>query len=413
MHVCAGTQSKGPCRRRRPRTHIYGRPYKQKKARAYKLWPRVPARRVVDAGRTRLPKARRDEDDAQARGGPSLSLKRCTSVARGVLISLPGRITGAARSPDHRRRPTRLDATHAACEPPAPHGRPRRRQDGAHAGAARFSSLPPARHLAPAPHGRQHAVHAGAALLLAALLLTVRRRDTRSRTPAGLLNVKWAPERPRRRQRMLLPDAARTMQTRRRTAPGCVPRLHRTTRHSRLRLPLLTALRYIPQTWFQGVVKHHFDFHGIVKHLGLDLYGCIDQSHQLRPLQDCREEVLELWSSILFQHRTLNTQWRITRLSERESFAYEMNDRQLKVACDSVTAKAIKTVGDNYFGSYSSFGIHREKLSDKHRDALDQETTYPNDLFLAGTSKMLGFSLRLSIPVMSRMLCATRRQQKR
>ncbi|WVZ66451.1 hypothetical protein U9M48_015663 [Paspalum notatum var. saurae] len=64
-----------------------------------------------------------------------------------------------------------------------------------------------------------------------------------------------------------------------------------------------------------------------------------------------------------------------TRDEFRESVAYEMNDSQLKVARDSVNAKAIKTVDDNYFGSYSSFGIHREMLSDKirtdaYRDAL-------------------------------------------
>uniref|UniRef100_A0A0A8Y1H4 Probable protein arginine N-methyltransferase 3 n=1 Tax=Arundo donax TaxID=35708 RepID=A0A0A8Y1H4_ARUDO len=59
----------------------------------------------------------------------------------------------------------------------------------------------------------------------------------------------------------------------------------------------------------------------------------------------------------------------------RESLAQEQNDTQLKVARASVNTKAIKTVDDNYFGSYSSFGIHREMLGDKvrtdaYRDAL-------------------------------------------
>lgn len=53
----------------------------------------------------------------------------------------------------------------------------------------------------------------------------------------------------------------------------------------------------------------------------------------------------------------------------------EQTDRQLKITRASVTAKEIKTVDDNYFGSYSSFGIHREMLGDKvrtdaYRDAL-------------------------------------------
>ncbi|GJM99699.1 hypothetical protein PR202_ga16824 [Eleusine coracana subsp. coracana] len=57
------------------------------------------------------------------------------------------------------------------------------------------------------------------------------------------------------------------------------------------------------------------------------------------------------------------------------TLAQEQSDTQLKVARASVNAKTIKTVDDNYFGSYSSFGIHREMLGDKirteaYRDAL-------------------------------------------
>lgn len=57
------------------------------------------------------------------------------------------------------------------------------------------------------------------------------------------------------------------------------------------------------------------------------------------------------------------------------SLAHEQNDRKLKIARATVTAKEIKSVDDNYFGSYSSFGIHREMLGDKvrtdaYRDAL-------------------------------------------
>ena len=54
-----------------------------------------------------------------------------------------------------------------------------------------------------------------------------------------------------------------------------------------------------------------------------------------------------------------------TQGEDKESVAHETNDSQLKVARASVNAKAIKTVDDNYFGSYSSFGIHREMLGDK------------------------------------------------
>ncbi|KAM0907633.1 hypothetical protein ACQ4PT_016020 [Festuca glaucescens] len=57
------------------------------------------------------------------------------------------------------------------------------------------------------------------------------------------------------------------------------------------------------------------------------------------------------------------------------SLLEEQTDRQLKITRASVTAKEIKSVDDNYFGSYSSFGIHREMLGDKvrtdaYRDAL-------------------------------------------
>lgn len=52
------------------------------------------------------------------------------------------------------------------------------------------------------------------------------------------------------------------------------------------------------------------------------------------------------------------------------SLLEEQTDRQLKITRASVTAKEIKSVDDNYFGSYSSFGIHREMLGDKVREIL-------------------------------------------
>lgn len=42
-----------------------------------------------------------------------------------------------------------------------------------------------------------------------------------------------------------------------------------------------------------------------------------------------------------------------------------LEDDQLKVSRGSLYSKDIKNVNDSYFGSYSSFGIHREMLSDK------------------------------------------------
>lgn len=40
-------------------------------------------------------------------------------------------------------------------------------------------------------------------------------------------------------------------------------------------------------------------------------------------------------------------------------------DDQLKIARRNFYSKDIKNANENYFGSYSSFGIHREMLSDK------------------------------------------------
>uniref|UniRef100_A0A0D9X216 Probable protein arginine N-methyltransferase 3 n=1 Tax=Leersia perrieri TaxID=77586 RepID=A0A0D9X216_9ORYZ len=57
------------------------------------------------------------------------------------------------------------------------------------------------------------------------------------------------------------------------------------------------------------------------------------------------------------------------------SLAQDPSDKQLKIARASAAARGIKSVDDSYFGSYSSFGIHREMLGDKvrteaYRDAL-------------------------------------------
>ncbi|XP_015894716.3 probable protein arginine N-methyltransferase 3 [Ziziphus jujuba] len=49
------------------------------------------------------------------------------------------------------------------------------------------------------------------------------------------------------------------------------------------------------------------------------------------------------------------------------SFDRVTNDKQLRTYIPKVVAKDIKIVNEDYFGSYSSFGIHREMLSDKVR----------------------------------------------
>lgn len=207
--------------------------------------------------------------------------------------------------------------------------------------------------------------------------------------------------------------------------------------------------------------EHRFDFHGTVKELGLDFYGCIklinfirskvaekkcwscgqafssniEQCSHLHPVENCLIEGKVPWADDVYlkpfmeddsllhslsidddddddndvsmergqcsagngglaelevNRRSTVSEGNSSNISAqfeqgctigstqgegRKSVDYEVNDSQLKVARNSVNAKAIKTVDDNYFGSYSSFGIHREMLGDKvrtdaYRDAL-------------------------------------------
>ncbi|KAF3434258.1 hypothetical protein FNV43_RR25361 [Rhamnella rubrinervis] len=54
--------------------------------------------------------------------------------------------------------------------------------------------------------------------------------------------------------------------------------------------------------------------------------------------------------------------------SERGGLSEKMtNDKQLRTYIPKLVAKDIKIVNEDYFGSYSSFGIHREMISDKVR----------------------------------------------
>ncbi|TVU02120.1 hypothetical protein EJB05_52387, partial [Eragrostis curvula] len=83
---------------------------------------------------------------------------------------------------------------------------------------------------------------------------------------------------------------------------------------------------------------------------------------------------------------------KLSTISERNGsdispqFHHEMNDSHLKVARASVNAKAIKTVDDNYFGSYSSFGIHREMLSDKVRTDAYRDAILGNPSLVSGAT---------------------------
>lgn len=55
----------------------------------------------------------------------------------------------------------------------------------------------------------------------------------------------------------------------------------------------------------------------------------------------------------------------MTQREDLGSPVRKRKDKNLKVSFASVTAREIKNVNESYFGAYSSFGIHREMLSDK------------------------------------------------
>ncbi|KAI5008313.1 hypothetical protein ZWY2020_009361 [Hordeum vulgare] len=72
------------------------------------------------------------------------------------------------------------------------------------------------------------------------------------------------------------------------------------------------------------------------------------------------------------------------------SLSEEPTDRQLKITRASVTAKEIKKVDDNYFGSYSSFGIHREMLGTKYGNLVDViKNRFLQHMSKAGASRVI------------------------
>uniref|UniRef100_A0A5B7BJ35 Methyltransferase domain-containing protein n=1 Tax=Davidia involucrata TaxID=16924 RepID=A0A5B7BJ35_DAVIN len=59
-------------------------------------------------------------------------------------------------------------------------------------------------------------------------------------------------------------------------------------------------------------------------------------------------------------------------------------DKHFRVSSANVVAKEIKNVNENYFGSYSSFGIHREMISDKVRTDAYRQAILNNPSLLSG-----------------------------
>ncbi|XP_057976335.1 probable protein arginine N-methyltransferase 3 [Malania oleifera] len=64
------------------------------------------------------------------------------------------------------------------------------------------------------------------------------------------------------------------------------------------------------------------------------------------------------------------------------------NDKIIEVSFSDVVAKGIKKVNENYFGSYSSFGIHREMISDKVRTDAYRQAILSNPSLLNGAVVM-------------------------
>ncbi|KAK9682146.1 hypothetical protein RND81_10G053500 [Saponaria officinalis] len=72
---------------------------------------------------------------------------------------------------------------------------------------------------------------------------------------------------------------------------------------------------------------------------------------------------------------------------DRRGFSdIEKKDRSLRSSFANVAASEIKKVNEGYFGSYSSFGIHREMLSDKIRTDAYQQAIMKNPTLLNGAA---------------------------
>ncbi|RVW36398.1 putative protein arginine N-methyltransferase 3 [Vitis vinifera] len=68
------------------------------------------------------------------------------------------------------------------------------------------------------------------------------------------------------------------------------------------------------------------------------------------------------------------------------SFKRKPKDKHLRVSFANVVSKEIKNVNENYFGAYSSFGIHREMISDKVRMDAYRQAILNNPSLIKGAT---------------------------
>lgn len=68
------------------------------------------------------------------------------------------------------------------------------------------------------------------------------------------------------------------------------------------------------------------------------------------------------------------------------SFKRKPKDKHLRVSFANVVSKEIKNVNENYFGAYSSFGIHREMISDKVRMDAYRQAILNNPSLMKGAT---------------------------
>ncbi|KAJ4720411.1 Arginine N-methyltransferase family protein [Melia azedarach] len=70
------------------------------------------------------------------------------------------------------------------------------------------------------------------------------------------------------------------------------------------------------------------------------------------------------------------------------AFDKKPKDKDLRVSLVNLSAKDIKRVNEDYFGSYSSFGIHREMISDKVRTDTYRQAILENPSLMKGAVVM-------------------------
>ncbi|KAL9239910.1 hypothetical protein vseg_014182 [Gypsophila vaccaria] len=84
---------------------------------------------------------------------------------------------------------------------------------------------------------------------------------------------------------------------------------------------------------------------------------------------------------------TSSTEATSNGVDDRHGFSdIKKKDHSLRASFANVAASEIKKVNEGYFGSYSSFGIHREMLSDKIRTDAYQQAITKNPTLLNGAA---------------------------